>query len=59
MTDTVINDLTGIKEVSVISNADRRKIMEEAKFSLSGLVADETMVKVGKLTGANIIFSGS
>ena len=59
MTDTAINDLTGIKEVSVISNADRRKIMEETKFILSGLVADETMVKVGKLTGSNIVFTGS
>lgn len=59
MTDTAINDLTGIKEVSVISNADRRKIIEETKFILSGLVAEETMIKVGKLVGANIIFSGS
>jgi TolB-like protein len=59
MTDTVINDLMGMKEVSVISNADRKKIIEEAKFILSGLVAQESMVKVGKLTGANVIFSGS
>ena len=59
MTETVINDLMGIREVSVISNADRRKIMEETKFILSGLVAEQTMLKVGKLTGANIIFTGS
>jgi TolB-like protein len=59
MTETVINDLMGIREVSVISNQDRRKIMEETKFILSGLVAEETMLKVGKLTGANIIFTGS
>ena len=59
MTETVINDLMGIREVSVISNADRRKIMEETKFILSGLVAEETMLKVGKLTGANVIFTGS
>jgi TolB-like protein/tetratricopeptide (TPR) repeat protein len=59
MTDTVINDLMGIREVSVISNADRKKIMEETKFDASGLVAEETMVKVGKLTGSNIIFTGS
>ncbi|MCX5841368.1 MAG: hypothetical protein NTY16_07950, partial [Deltaproteobacteria bacterium] len=59
MTETAIHDLMGIREVSVISNADRRKIMEETKFILSGLVAEETMVKVGKLTGANVIFTGS
>ncbi|MCG6537614.1 MAG: hypothetical protein L7F78_23595, partial [Syntrophales bacterium LBB04] len=59
MTETVINDLMGLREISVISNADRRKIMEETKFILSGLVGEETMLKVGKLTGANIIFTGS
>ncbi len=59
MTETVINDLMGIREVSVISNADRRKIMEETKFILSGLVAEETMLKVGKFAGANVIFTGS
>jgi len=59
MTDTVINDLMGIREVSVISNADRKKIIEETKFDVSGLVDEETMVKVGKLTGANVIFTGS
>jgi TolB-like protein len=59
MTDTAINDLIAIRQVSVISNADRRKIIEETKFILSGLVAEETMLKVGKLTGANVIFTGS
>ena len=59
MTETVINDLIGIREVSVISNADRKKIMEETKFIVSGLVDKETMLEVGKLTGANIIFTGS
>ena len=59
MTETVINDLMGIREISVISNADRRKIMEETKFIISGLTVEETMLKVGKLTGANIIYTGS
>jgi len=59
MTETVITDLTGIKQVSVISNADRKKITEETKFILSGLVEEEAMLKVGKLTGANVLFVGS
>lgn len=57
----MIGNRTGCRHrnLSVISNANRRNNMVEAKFSLSGLVADEIMVKVGKLSGANVIFSGS
>ncbi len=59
MTETVINDLMDIREVSVISNADRRNIIEEMKLIFSELVAEKTMLKVGKLAGANVIFTGS
>jgi len=59
MTDTVITDLTRIKNVSVVSNADRKKILEEAKLVLSGLTAEDKIIKLGKLSGANVIFTGS
>ncbi|MDD5168097.1 MAG: tetratricopeptide repeat protein [Syntrophales bacterium] len=59
MTDTVITDLGQIKSISVVSNADRKKILEEMKFILSGLVEEDKMIKLGKLTGANVIFTGS
>jgi tetratricopeptide (TPR) repeat protein len=59
MTKAIITDLTGIEQLSVISDADRKKIIEETKFSLSSLVEKKAMLKVGKLTGANIIFTGS
>lgn len=59
MTDTVITDLTRITNISVVSNQDRKKILEEAKFILSGLAEDDKMIKLGKLTGANVIFTGS
>jgi tetratricopeptide (TPR) repeat protein/TolB-like protein len=59
MTDTVITDLTRIKNISVVSNQDRKKILEEMKFIFSGLVEEDKMIKLGKLTGANIIFTGS
>ncbi len=59
MTETVINDLMGLRDVIVISNEDRIKIMEETKFILSGLVAEQMILKVGKLTGVNVIFAGS
>lgn len=59
MTDTVISDLARIKDISVVSNADRKKILEEMKFIFSGLAEKDKMIKLGKLTGANIIVTGS
>jgi len=59
MTDTVISDLTRIQNISVVSNQDRKKVLEEAKFIFSGLAEEDKMMKLGKLTGANVIFTGS
>ena len=59
MTDSVITDLMRIRDISVISNQDRKKALDEMQFILSGLAAEDKMVKLGKLTGANIIFAGS
>jgi len=59
MTDTVITDLTRIKDISVVSNQDRKKALEEMKFIVSGLAEEEKMMKLGKLTGAHVIFTGS
>jgi len=59
MTDTVITDLTHIKDISVISNQDRKKALEEMKFVFSSLAEEDKMIKLGKLTGANVIFTGS
>jgi TolB-like protein/tetratricopeptide (TPR) repeat protein len=59
ITDTVISDLTRIANISVVSNQDRKKILEEMKFILSGLVEKDMIMKLGKLTGANVIFTGS
>lgn len=59
MADTVITDLTRIRNISVVSNQDRKKVLEEMKFIFSGLAADEQMIKLGKLAGADVIFTGS
>ena len=59
MTDTVITDLTHIQNISVVSNQDRKKSLEEMKFIFSGLAEEDKMIKLGKLTGANVIFTGS
>ncbi|MRR15487.1 MAG: tetratricopeptide repeat protein [Deltaproteobacteria bacterium] len=58
MTDTVITDLARIKTINVVSNDDRKKIIEEMKFIFSGLTEEDKMMKTGKLIGANIIFTG-
>ncbi len=59
MTDTIISDLARIRDISFVSNADRKKVFEEMRFIKSGLTDDEVMIKLGKLTGADIIFTGT
>lgn len=59
MTDTVICDLNRIKDITVISDKDRKQVLNELKFTHSGLVSEETTVKIGKMIGANVIFTGN
>ena len=59
MTDTVISDLSRLQNINVITSEDRKKAIRELELSMTGLVSDETTVKVGKITGANMIFTGS
>jgi tetratricopeptide (TPR) repeat protein len=59
MTDTVVSDLQGIEDVTVISDQDRRTAIREISLGQSGLIADDTAVKIGTITGANVIFTGS
>ncbi len=59
MTASVISDLGRIRDVTVISDAERRKAAEEISLGQSGLVDEQKAVKVGNLLGANLIFSGS
>ncbi len=59
MTASVISDLGKIKDITVISEIDRKKAIEEIQLSMTGLVDDKKAVKVGEVLGANIIFTGS
>lgn len=59
MTDTVINDLSRIKDTNVISDADREKAVREIELGMTGIMSDETIAKVGKIMGAGVIFTGS
>ncbi len=59
MTDTVINDLARIKDINIVSDNDRAKVLKEITLGQSGLISDETVARVGKIIGANIILTGS
>ncbi len=59
MTDSVIADLGRISSITVISDDDRKKVMREIAFSLSDMADEKTAVRVGLLTGADTIFTGS
>ncbi len=59
LTDTVISDLNKIKGINVFSDSDRRNAIKEMELGMTGLFEESTVVKVGSIMGANIIFSGS
>ena len=59
LNDSVIADLNRVSGVTVFSEQDREKALRELSLQKSGLVADDTVVTVGKLLGANVIFTGS
>jgi tetratricopeptide (TPR) repeat protein/TolB-like protein len=59
LTDTVISDLNGIRDVYVFSDSDRRKALKEISLGMTGLIKESDVVKIGKVMGANMIFTGS
>lgn len=59
MTDTVLSDLKQIKGVQAVTEEDRKNVLRELKLAQQGLFDEDTMMQVGKLTGADYIFTGS
>jgi len=59
MTETVIADLTRLRSISVITDESRRKALKEMTLGQAGALEDETVIEVGKVTGANLVCSGS
>lgn len=57
--DTLSASLSGIPDIEIIQEKDRRTALQEIRFQLSGMSSDATMVKLGELSGANAIISGS
>lgn len=59
MTDTVISDLNNIQDIHVVSDLDRKRALQEIELGQTGIFNEKTIAKVGKLTGADLIFTGS
>jgi hypothetical protein len=47
------------KNFKAVERIDLEKILKEIKFNLSGLVTDESAINFGKLSGAEILITGS
>lgn len=59
LTDTVISDLHSLNAVSVFSEDDRKQAIKEMELGMTGLFDESTVVRVGNIIGANVIFTGS
>ncbi len=58
ISDTVISDLNSIRGINVISDEDREKAMKEMELGQTGVLQEAVMVKIGSLTGSDLVFSG-
>jgi hypothetical protein len=47
------------KNFKAVERVDLEKILKEVKFNLSGLVTDESAINFGKLSGAEMLITGS
>ncbi|HRU66856.1 MAG TPA: tetratricopeptide repeat protein, partial [Spirochaetota bacterium] len=58
MTQSVISDLAKISSISVFTEEDRKKAIQEIELAMTGLIKESDVPKVGELMGAELIFSG-
>ena len=59
LADMLTTDIAATKKIWVVNRLDLKKVLEEQKFSLSGLVSDSSMVTLGNRSGASLILTGS
>jgi TolB-like protein len=59
MTQSVISDLSKISSISVFTEEDRKKAIQEIELGMTGLVKESDVVKVGTIMGAQLICSGN
>ena len=58
-TDLLFANLVAEPDLYLVEREDLQKILDEQELNLSGLVDPETATKVGHLTGAKILVTGS
>ena len=59
VTDLIFAKLTVKPDLFMVDRADLKKILEEQSLSLTGAVKPDEAVKVGQLTGAKLLVTGS
>jgi TolB-like protein len=59
LADMLTTDIAATKKIWVVNRLDLKKVLEEQKLSLSGMISDESMVNLGNLSGASLILTGS
>ncbi len=57
--DGVTDEIVRMGGAKVYTRTEMKKIMEEQKFQMSGLVDESTLVNIGKLAGVKYIITGS
>ncbi len=57
--EMLITGLLISKKIKVVEREKLKKILEELKFSLSGTIAPEKSIEIGKMTGADTLLMGS
>ncbi|MDY6790417.1 MAG: CsgG/HfaB family protein [Thermodesulfobacteriota bacterium] len=58
ISETINNDLMAVEGLVLIERLQLRKILEEQQLHLTGIIDEKTVVKIGKLMGANILVVG-
>jgi curli biogenesis system outer membrane secretion channel CsgG len=57
--DGVTDELVNMGGAKVYTRNEMKKVLEEHKFQMSGLVDESTLVQIGKLAGVKYIITGS
>ncbi len=55
----VIDEFVNMKGAKVFTRTDLQKVLQEQKFQMSGLVDDNTAVRIGKLAGVRYVVTGA
>jgi len=57
--ETMVSSLMNIKNIQIVERFLMSDVIKEVAFQQSGFVDENDTLKIGKMTGANIIISGS